>query len=112
VKGFAALEQVIISPSSGSFSTPVDALLAAQGSQRKVAASAGSFLIVPGMVAHIDLVALVPRRLIRTAGPPLDVMEVPWLSEGFEVALIWHERSQGHQGQRWVRELAQHLATS
>lgn len=109
VEGFAGLEQVIVSPSGGSFTTPVDALLTAQGCQRRVAASAATFLIVPGMVASSDLVALVPRRLLRTAGPPLDVMEVPWLSESFEVALIWHERSQGHQGHRWVRELVQHL---
>jgi DNA-binding transcriptional LysR family regulator len=109
VEGFAGLEQVIVSPSGGSFSTPVDALLAAKGYQRRVAASAASFLVVPGMVASSDLVALVPRRLLRTAGPPLDVMEVPWLSESFEVALIWHERSQGHQGHRWVRELVHDL---
>ncbi|BCH67950.1 MULTISPECIES: LysR substrate-binding domain-containing protein [Rhizobium/Agrobacterium group] len=109
VEGFAGLEQVIVSPSGGSFSTPVDALLAAQGCQRRVAASAASFLVVPGMVASSDLVALVPRRLLRTAGPPLDVMEVPWLSESFEVAMIWHERGQGHQGHRWVRELVHGL---
>ena len=77
-----------------------------------MAASAASFLIVPEMVASSDLVALVPRRLIQTAGPSLDVMEVPWLSEGFEVALIWHERSQGHQGYRWVRELVHGLTAS
>ena len=112
VEGFAGIEQVIVSPSGGSFSTPVDALLAVQGCQRRVAASAASFLIVPEMVASSDLVALVPRRLIQTAGPSLDVMEVPWLSEGFEVALIWHERSQGHQGYRWVRELVHGLTAS
>jgi DNA-binding transcriptional LysR family regulator len=112
VEGFAGLEQVIVSPSGGSFSTPVDALLAAKGCQRRVTASVASFLVVPGMVASSDLVALVPRRLLRTAGPSLDVMEVPWLSESFEVALIWHERSQGHQGYRWVRELVQHLTAA
>nr|WP_325265871.1 LysR family transcriptional regulator [uncultured Rhizobium sp.] len=112
VEGFAGLEQVIVSPSGGSFSTPIDALLAAKGCQRRVAASAASFLVVPVMVASSDLVALVPRRLLGTTGPLLDVMEVPWLSESFGVALIWHERSHGHQGQRWVRELTQHLTAS
>ncbi|WP_430259499.1 LysR family transcriptional regulator [Neorhizobium sp. IRS_2294] len=112
VEGFAGLEQVIVSPSGGSFYTPVDALLAAKGCQRRVAASAASFLVVPVMVASSDLVALVPRRLLGTTGPLLDVMEVPWLSESFGVALIWHERSHGHQGQRWVRELIQHLTAS
>jgi len=80
-----------------------------EGCQRRVAASAASFLVVPGMVGSSDLVAVVPRRLLRTAGPSLDVMEVPWLSESFEVALIWHERSQGHQGHRWIRELVHDL---
>jgi hypothetical protein len=24
--------------------------------------------------------------------------------EGFAVGMVWHERSHGHSGQRWIRE--------
>jgi hypothetical protein len=33
------------------------------------------------------------------------VIDVPWLAEQFNVSLVWHERTHGHAGQRWVREL-------
>lgn len=108
-EGFAALEQVMVSPSGGSFLSPVDALLETLGLQRRVVASAASFLVIPGMVATSDLVALAPRRLLQTNLPPLDVVEVPWLSERFEVAMAWHERTQRHHGHRWVRDLVYDL---
>lgn len=102
---FSKQKHIIVSPSGGGFSTPVDAVLAASGLQREVVLSAASFLFIPGMVAISDLVALVPRRLIQEPFNQLAVMELPWLQERFEVSLIWHERSHGHSGHRWLREL-------
>ena len=105
VEEFIQLEQVIVSPSGGSFNTPIDDALAAFGHQRRVVMSAASFLFVPEIVANSDLVALVPRRLLRSPQDKLMLIELPWLAEQFNVSLIWHERSHGHAGQRWVREL-------
>jgi len=31
-------------------------------------------------------------------------MEPPFPVEGFAVGMVWHERTQDHVGQRWVRE--------
>jgi len=70
-----------------------------------VVASVASFLVVPEIVSVSDLVALVPRRLLHSRLPALEVIDVPWLSERFQVELVWHERTQGHLGQRWIREL-------
>jgi len=103
-EGFAGLQQLIVSPSGGGFSTPVDVALGAFGRQRTIVASAASFLVVPEIVSASDLVALVPRRLLRSRLPQLDVIDVPWLSERFQVGLIWHERTQGHPGRHWIRE--------
>ncbi|MBB3313472.1 DNA-binding transcriptional LysR family regulator [Rhizobium sp. BK196] len=102
--GFARLEQVIVSPSGGGFSTPVDATLEALGHSRAIVASAASFLVIPSIVASSELVALVPRRLIRERLAEVAWIEIPWLSERFQVELIWHERTHGHQGQQWARE--------
>lgn len=102
---FAELEQVIVSLSGGGFSTPVDVTLRALGRQRTIVASAASFLVVPNIVSGSDLVALVPRRLLRDRPAELEVIDVPWLSERFQVGLIWHERTQGHPGQIWIRDL-------
>lgn len=102
---FAQLEHVIVSPSGGRFRTPVDDALAALGHQRTVVMSAASFLFVPKMVSTSDMVALVPRRLLQSYSDQLTIVDIPWLSEHFDVGLIWHERSHGHAGQRWLRDL-------
>ena len=105
MEDFVQLEHVIVSPSGGSFTTPIDEALAAFGHQRRVVMSAASFLLLPRIVASSDLVALVPRRLLQGELARLAVVELPWLAEQFEVSLLWHERSHGHAGQRWVREM-------
>lgn len=105
MEDFVQLEHVIVSPSGGSFTTPIDEALAAFGHQRRVVMSAASFLLLPRIVASSDLVALVPRRLLQGEPARLAVVELPWLAEQFEVSLLWHERSHGHAGQRWVREM-------
>jgi DNA-binding transcriptional LysR family regulator len=105
IEEFVQLEHVIVSPSGGGFTTPIDAALAALGHQRKVVMSAASFLFVPEIVASSDLVALVPRRLLRRKQSRLTSIEIPWLAQQFNVSLVWHERTHGHAGQRWIREL-------
>jgi DNA-binding transcriptional LysR family regulator len=101
---FAKLEQVIVSLDGGGFVTPVDSALAALGHRRHVVLSAASFLFVPEIVTHSDFVALVPERLVRDRANKLKVMDCPFPVEGFAVGMVWHERSHGHSGQRWIRE--------
>jgi DNA-binding transcriptional LysR family regulator len=109
-KAFAKLEQVIVSPAGGAFSTPVDEALAGLGLKRQVVLSAASFLFVPDIVSRSDLVALVPERLVKGRAAGLQVLEPPLPIGGFDIAMVWHERNQGHAAQRWLRD--QVLATS
>ncbi|OWQ44093.1 LysR family transcriptional regulator [Roseateles noduli] len=103
-KAFARLEQVIVSPAGGAFSTPVDQALAGLGLKRQVVLSAASFLFVPDIVSRSDLVALVPERLVKGRAAGLQVLTPPLPIEGFDIAMVWHERNQGHAAQRWLRE--------
>jgi DNA-binding transcriptional LysR family regulator len=105
ISEFVLLEHAIVSPSGGGFSTPVDDMLAALGHRRKVVMSAASFLFLPEIVSASDLVALAPRRLLRSQSDRLTLIDVPWLTQRFNIGLIWHERSHGHAGHRWIREL-------
>ncbi|MFB0713272.1 LysR family transcriptional regulator [Buttiauxella noackiae] len=105
IEEFVELEHVIVSPSGGSFTTPIDDALATFGHKRNVVMSAATFMFVPQIVSVSDLVALVPRRLLLAQPQQLAVTELPWLAEQFNVSLVWHERSHGHAGHRWVREL-------
>ncbi len=111
-EGLASLKQLIVSPSGGGFSTPVDAALGASGHQRTVVASAASFLVVPDLVSASELVALVPRRLLNGRIPELEVIDVPWLTERFQIELLWHERTQGHPAHEWIRKIIPPLLTA
>jgi DNA-binding transcriptional LysR family regulator len=104
VEEFSKLEHVIVSLGGGSFVTPVDSALAALGYRRNAVLSAASFLFVPEIVSGSDFVALVPERLVRDRADKLKVMDCPFPVEGFAVGMVWHERSHGHSGQRWIRE--------
>lgn len=103
-KAFAKLEQVIVSPAGGAFSTPVDQALAGLGLKRQVVLSAASFLFVPDIVSRSDLVALVPERLVKGRSAGLQVLTPPLPIDGFDIAMVWHERNQGHAAQQWLRE--------
>ncbi len=98
------LEHVIVSIRGGDFVTPVDSSLTALGLRRKVVLSAASFLFVPDIVSRSDFVALVPERLVRDRTDSLKLIESPFPVEGFAVGMVWHERSHGHSGHRWIRE--------
>jgi DNA-binding transcriptional LysR family regulator len=104
VEEFAQLEHVIVSLRGGDFVTAVDNVLAALGLRRNVVLSAASFLFVPEIVAQSDFVSLVPERLVNDRADKLKLIDCPFPVEGFEVGMVWHERSHGHSGQRWIRE--------
>ncbi|WP_310050972.1 LysR substrate-binding domain-containing protein [Agrilutibacter niabensis] len=104
VKQLVQLDHVVVSLGGGAFETPVDDVLAALGHQRNVVVSAASFMLVPELVAHSDFVALVPERLVRERRRNIERFECPFPVEGFSVAMVWHERSHGHSGLRWIRE--------
>ena len=95
---------MVVSLRGGDFVTPVDNALLALGYRRNVLVSAASFLFVPEMVSRSDFVALVPERLVRGRANKLKVVTCPFPVEGFAVGMVWHERSHGHVGQRWIRE--------
>ncbi|WP_394825794.1 LysR substrate-binding domain-containing protein [Pendulispora albinea] len=104
VEEFVRLEHVIVSPLGGGFVTPVDEALAALGYSRTVVLSAASFLFVPEIVAQSDFVALIPERLVRDRADKLKLVDFSMIAEGFAVSMLWHERSHGHAGHRWIRE--------
>ena len=106
---FQKLDHVIVSLRGGDFATSVDDELALAGYRRNVVLSTASFLAVPEIVAHSDLVALVPERLVRDRSTTLKVVDCPLPVPGFSVNMLWHERSHSHAGQRWLRAFLHEL---
>lgn len=103
---FCALEHVIVSPDGGGFFGVTDEVLAATGLSRRVALSVPHFLYLASVVASTDLVAMLPARLAR-GNPALQVMEAPVEVPGFEMSMLWHERSHRDPAHRWLRDLIQ-----
>lgn len=105
---FRELDHVIVSPDGGGFRGVTDDVLAQAGLTRKVVLSVPHFLFVMSVLATTDLVAMLPSRLLRgnsllKAVPP--PVEVP----GYEMAMLWHERSHRDPAHHWLRE---HIAAS
>ncbi|HEX5458490.1 MAG TPA: LysR family transcriptional regulator [Steroidobacteraceae bacterium] len=103
VAALSRLEYVIVSPEGGGFRGITDVVLERLGIRRKVVLSVPHFLFVPEVVARTDLVAMLPKRLVgdrrglRVAAPPLAI-------PGYEMGMVWHERSHLDPAHAWLRE--------
>ena len=101
---FCELDQALVSYSGDPFSGVTDRALAAQNLTRRVSLSVDSFLFLVALLKETDLLAVVPRRLIReedallTFAPPLAI-------PGFTKVAAWHERTHHHPAHRWLREV-------
>ena len=101
---FCKLDHVIVSPEGGGFHGPADDALAALGQKRKIALSAPGFLVVPEIIARSDMIALVPSRVAKGRTDQIQIFDPPLPVNGFDMALIWHDRTTTHPLHRWLRD--------
>lgn len=100
---FCALDHVMVSPDGGGFFGVTDDTLAGVGMTRRVVLSVPHFLFVRGVLESTDLVAMLPERLVRDSttlqivAPPVDV-------PGYEMSMLWDERSHRDPAHQWLRE--------
>lgn len=103
LKQFCELEHVLVSPDGAGFSGVTDEALAQAGLTRKVVLSVPHFLFAKEVLASTDLVAMLPARLVRaTSG--LRAVAPPVAVPGFEMAMLWPERSHRDPAHRWLRD--------
>ncbi|MFP3564607.1 LysR family transcriptional regulator [Paraburkholderia sp. SIMBA_030] len=100
---FCDLDHVIVSPDGGGFRGITDEVLAQAGLARRVVLSVPHFLFLMSVLASTDLVAMLPSRLVRNTGV-LRVVEPPVEVPGYEMAMLWHERSHRDPAHQWLRE--------
>jgi DNA-binding transcriptional LysR family regulator len=105
IEELCALDNVLISTGSGSFSGPVDELLKTQGRSRRVALSVPSFLLGPQAVANSNSVAILPQSVASLYADDLELFEPPILPPSFPVLLSWHPKRQGDPAGIWLKEL-------
>ncbi|HZZ09218.1 MAG TPA: LysR family transcriptional regulator [Paraburkholderia sp.] len=100
---FCKLDHVIVSPQGGGFYGVTDQAIAEVGLTRRVVLSVPHFLFVISTLVHSDLVAMLPERLVRD-NPAVRVVEPPVVVPGYEMAMLWHERSHRDPAHRWLRD--------
>lgn len=105
---FCQLEHVVVSPDGGGFYGVTDEVLAETGMSRRVVLSVPHFLFMMSVLANTDLVAMLPSRLVRDASV-LRIVEPPLDIPGYEMSMLWHERSHRDPAHQWLRE---HIAAS
>lgn len=108
VAQFCKLEHVVVSPDGGGFRGVTDEALAWQGLSRRVVLSVPHFLFVRSVLTSTDLVAMLPSRLVRDIDG-LQVVDPPVDVAGYEMSMLWHERSHRDPAHQWLRE---HIAGS
>lgn len=105
---FCQLEHVVVSPDGGGFHGITDEVLSEAGMSRRVVLSVPHFLFMMSVLATTDLVAMLPSRLVRNASA-LRIVEPPLDVPGYEMSMLWHERSHRDPAHQWLRE---HIAAS
>lgn len=104
VERLRQLDYIIMSPQGGGFRGVTDVALEALGQARRVTFSTQHFLFIPELVARTDVVAMVPSRLLRSRSDQLLIQPPPLAIPSFEMAMIWHERSQLEPAHEWLRQ--------
>lgn len=101
---FSQLEHVVVSPNGGGFSGITDQTLEEVGLARRVVLSVPHFLFVKSVIGKTDLVAMLPERLVRDS-PEIHITPTPVEIPGYELAMLWDDRSHRDPAHQWLREL-------
>lgn len=101
---FCQLEFVMVSQDGGGFRTLIDTLLEAQGLARRVVMSLPHFLFIPALLARSDMVAMLPSRMLGELLGDLRTWPAPLAIPGYDMVMVWHERSHLDPAHGWLRE--------
>jgi DNA-binding transcriptional LysR family regulator len=109
---FAAADHLRVSP-TGEAAGPIDEILRARGRGRRVAMTVNHYAQVAPLLRETSLISTIPfeavaesveRHELRAVLPPISIPPI-------KLSLLWHERTDGDAGQRWLRsELASVIA--
>lgn len=85
---------------------------AAAGLERAVRLTTASFLVAAQVVAGSRMLAVLPERVARAAGPGLRILPAPLALPRIEVSMYWHNRSHQDPGCAWLRDAVTRAAGS
>ncbi len=103
-KKFAEASHALVSYRGGH--RVIEEALERAGLARKIALRVPHFTVVPMVLERTDLILTLPARVARVfeRHGKLKALPPPVPIPPAEVAVHWHERFEGDQGNRWLRE--------
>lgn len=97
-------DHILVDPTQGQFSGPMDEPLAKKGVRRRVAASVPTFSMLFDLLENNDYIAFIPSRLYRDRSDRLKVLEIDFKTPRIEFVANWHSRMNGDQRHKWLRD--------
>jgi DNA-binding transcriptional LysR family regulator len=108
LSSFTGAAHALVSP-WGTEGGYVDDALARLSLQRKVAVAVPHFLVAPHIVASSDLLLTVAERVAEVVAGPLGLVVLAPPREleltGFDLSILWHERTHEDPARRWLRDV-------
>lgn len=104
IKGFLALDHVLVAP-RGRASSVVDDALAERGLARNVTRLVPYFLAALDLVARSDCIVTLSERLAQAFAPRLglQVLRPPLALPSYTIAQVWHPRVHADPSHVWLR---------
>jgi DNA-binding transcriptional LysR family regulator len=100
---YCAAQHALVS-FSGRPHGPADGALASIGRVRRIALTVNQFFTVGQVIAKSDLLSIVPRHLITSAGMTEVIgKELPFELPPVHVDMLWHERDTRNPSHKWIR---------
>lgn len=101
---FLALPHLLVSPEYERFGH-VDAALAKEGLQRRLALTLPNMYAAPLLIARSDMITTLMAGVVAASGHAheLVLLEPPLMLEPIPFVMSWHRRNDAHPAQRWFR---------
>lgn len=108
---YCAARHMLVSFSGRPFGF-IDEALAAQGRNRRVVLTVNQFFTAGKVVAHSDLLTVLPRHFVNVTGfaDQLALRELPFPAPSIQVDALWHQRQDSSAAHAWLRTQVAALA--
>lgn len=108
---FCAARHMLVSFSGRAFGF-IDEALATLNRSRRVVLTVNQFFTAGKVVAHSDLLTVLPRHFVNVTGfaDQLVLRELPFASPPIQVDALWHQRQNNSSAHAWLRTQVADLA--
>lgn len=108
---FCAARHMLVSFSGRAYGF-IDESLASMGRKRRVVLTVNQFFTAGKVVAHSDLLTVLPRHFVNVTGiaDQLALRELPFPAPTIQVDALWHQRQDGSSAHAWLRAQVAALA--